>query len=113
MCAQDAMPSGNDVGADVQSGIDTCAICLQDIGQDEAFLDNCYHRFHWLVSFRTLLVTEELQTAKLMVSAMQCVSSWTEVQKAHPSPSAAPFSCPLCKAPYASILHAFQDNTFR
>ena len=50
------MPASNDSGADVQeSGIDTCAICLQDIEQDEAFLDNCYHRFHWHVGYAALL----------------------------------------------------------
>lgn len=86
-----AMLANNDSGSDVQeSGLDTCAICLEDTGQDEAFLDNCYHRFHW-----------------------RCASSWTEVQRSHPSSSIAPFCCPLCKAPYTSILHGFQDDTFR
>ena len=32
------------------AGVDTCAICLSHIGEGEgdgeAFLDNCYHRFH-------------------------------------------------------------------
>ena len=32
------------------SNFDTCAICLDDIGHNEAFLDNCYHRFHQQVS---------------------------------------------------------------
>ena len=46
-----AMPSSSNSAVDVQeSGFDTCAICLHDVGEDEAFLDNCYHRFHWQVS---------------------------------------------------------------
>lgn len=113
-CLTGAMPSSSNSGTDIEeSGLDTCPICLQDVGQEEAFLDNCYHRFHWRVSFPALLVMNKLQTPGLTVSTLQCVSSWTEVQKSHPSPSAAPLSCPLCKAPYASILHTFRDNTFR
>ncbi|KAL0018750.1 hypothetical protein WJX79_010546 [Trebouxia sp. C0005] len=78
-----------------ESAVDICAICLSAIGGDseqaaeEAFLDNCYHRFH-----------------------RQCVMSWTTAQKAHPSVGSV-YSCPLCKAPYTSVLHSFQDNTFR
>ncbi|KAL0039860.1 hypothetical protein WJX77_010193 [Trebouxia sp. C0004] len=78
-----------------ESAVDICAICLSPIGEDseqsaeEAFLDNCYHRYH-----------------------QQCIMSWTTAQKAHPSLGPV-YSCPLCKAPYTSVLHTFQDNTFR
>lgn len=36
-----------------ESGADTCAICLARIAADEAFLDRCYHRFHFQVRQQT------------------------------------------------------------
>ena len=33
-----------------EAGLDTCAVCLNQIDEDEAVLDYCYHRFHKDVS---------------------------------------------------------------
>ena len=40
-----------------ESGADTCAICLARVAADEAFLDRCYHRFHFQVRQQTRRVS--------------------------------------------------------
>lgn len=106
-----------------ESAVDICAICLSAIGGDseqaaeEAFLDNCYHRFHRQVRHPFGFARLYKETLRLIFSLtrcqlLQCVMSWTTAQKAHPSVGSV-YSCPLCKAPYTSVLHSFQDNTFR
>jgi hypothetical protein len=57
----------------------------------QAYLDGCFHRF-----------------------CLACISSWTESQRRHPPSGAAPrFVCPLCKTPYASVLHDYRHNAYR
>lgn len=42
-----------------EADVDTCAVCLSSIsGDTEAFLDNCYHRFHLEVGLTDLPNTE-------------------------------------------------------
>ena len=57
----------------------------------QAFLDGCFHRF-----------------------CLSCISRWTDSQRQHPPAGAAPgFVCPLCKTPYASILHDYRHNAYK
>ena len=103
--------------------VDVCAVCLSPIGEEteqsdeEAFLDNCYHRFHQQVRdpldfariYQEILCWFFLLTR---CQLLQCVMSWTAAQKAHPTLGSL-YTCPLCKAPYTSVLHSFHDNIFR
>ncbi|KAK9818816.1 hypothetical protein WJX74_005111 [Apatococcus lobatus] len=71
-----------------------CPVCLRPTLETEAayLLPNCWHRF-----------------------CAECIQTWTETQRAHPAEGAiAAYSCPLCKAHYASYVWDSQpDKTFQ
>jgi Zinc finger, C3HC4 type (RING finger) len=57
----------------------------------QAYLDGCFHRF-----------------------CLACISRWTDSQREHPpADGGQAFVCPLCKTPYASVLHDCHHHSYK
>eukprot|EP00884_Botryococcus_braunii_P008571 jgi/Botrbrau1/17715/Bobra.0166s0137.1 len=66
-----------------------CPICLQTISlSDEAFLENCFHRF-----------------------CFQCIKEWSKVRP-HGGGRGDTVTCPTCRTPYTFILYDCVQGTY-
>jgi hypothetical protein len=71
----------------------SCAICLAELQPaEEAFLDGCWHHFHFA-----------------------CIRRWADCQVEQAAAEGDPptLACPLCRRPFASAIYDCHDTAYR